>query len=223
MKRYWPKGKAGKIAVVFLYAIIYFSVFFYLENRTMESYHIIECGIDRWIPFCSIFILPYLMWFPYQIILWIYFLTGGLDDKEYYRFIAYVCSGMSLFLIISWLYPTAVNLRPQYLAADGIFERMVLGLYCVDTPTNVLPSIHVYNSIAFHVVFCRSFERGRGQWWKMGSFVMSQLIILSTVLIRQHSVIDLIMGFLMAVMGYLLIYGKELGQVMIAKLEKLTS
>lgn len=205
---------------IILYAVFYLSIFFSLENRTLESYHIIECGIDRMIPYCSIFIVPYLIWFPYQFALLGYFFMVGLDHKEFYRFMLYICGGMTCFLLVSWLYPNALELRPA-LPPDGtIFDRMVQGLYLIDTPTNVLPSIHVFNSVVFHITFCRGLERGTGLGWKRLSLALITLIIISTVLIKQHSVIDLVLGFVMAGIGYLLIYQRMLRRVVLARLAK---
>ncbi|MDE6529626.1 MAG: phosphoesterase [Lachnospiraceae bacterium] len=205
---------------IILYAVFYLSIFFSLENRTLESYHIIECGIDRMIPYCGIFIVPYLIWFPYQFALLGYFFMVGLDHKEFYRFMLYICGGMTCFLLVSWLYPNALELRPA-LPPDGtVFDRMVQGLYLIDTPTNVLPSIHVFNSVVFHITFCRGLERGTGLGWKRLSLALITLIIISTVLIKQHSVIDLVLGFVMAGIGYLLIYQRMLRRVVLARLAK---
>lgn len=220
MIKYIPEGKLWRLVSIIIYSVFYLSGFFYLENRTMDSYHIIECGIDRIIPYCSIFIVPYLIWFPYQFALLGYFVMGGLDHKEFYRFMAYICGGMTCFLLVSWLYPNALELRPALPSDGGVFDRMVQGLYLIDTPTNVLPSIHVYNSVVFHITFRRGLERGTGLRPKRLSFVLITLIIISTLLIKQHSVIDLVLGFVMAGMGYLLTYKRMLRQVVMAGLAK---
>lgn len=205
---------------IIVYALFYLGFFFYLENRTAESYHIIECRIDRMIPYCSVFIMPYLLWFPYQFTLLGYFFMGGLDHKEFYRFMIYICGGMTCFLLVSWLYPNVLELRPVLLPDGSVFDRMVQGLYLIDTPTNVLPSIHVFNSVVFHITFCRRVGRRTGCGQKSLSLVLITLIIISTVLIKQHSVIDIALGFVMAGIGYLLIYQRMLRRVVLARLEK---
>lgn len=205
---------------IIIYTLFYLGFFFYLENRTADSYHIIECRIDRMLPYCSVFIMPYLLWFPYQFTLLGYFLMGGLDHKEFYRFMIYICGGMTCFLLVSWLYPNALELRPVLPPNGSVFDRMVQGLYLIDTPTNVLPSIHVFNSVVFHITFCRGLERGAGLRWKQLSLVLVTLIVISTVLIKQHSVIDLVLGFAMVGIGYLLIYQRMLRRVVLARLAK---
>ncbi len=220
MIKYIPEGKLWRLISVILYAGFYLSGFFYLENRAADSYHIIECGIDSAIPYCSIFILPYLMWFPYQFALLGYFLMDGLDHKEFYRFMIYICGGMTCFLLVSYLYPNASELRPALPSGGSVFDRMVRELYLIDTPTNVIPSIHVYNSVVFHVILCRKLGRGSGLGWKWLSFISITLIILSTVMIKQHSVIDLALGCVMAWMGYLLVYKRMIRQVVMARLAR---
>lgn len=213
------KTRFGRMLVVLSYGILYMTGFIYLENRTADVYHVIECGMDRIIPFCSVFIIPYLMWFPYQFILLGYFLMGGLDHKEFYRFMAYLCGGMTCFLLVSWLYPTALDLRPVLPVGGSVFDRMVRGLYSIDTPTNVMPSLHVYNSIVFHIAFCRSFSlRDSGpDIGKVFSLAMIILIIISTVMIKQHSLIDIAMGMVMAGAGYLQVYKMPVGEELVWK------
>lgn len=215
-----PKNRVWRFISIIIYAVFYLGSFFYLENRTTDSYHIIECGIDRMIPFCSVFIVPYLIWFPYQFALLGYFVMGGLDHKEFYRFMVYICGGMTCFLLVSLLYPNALELRPTLSLHGGIFDRMVMGLYRIDTPTNVLPSIHVYNSLVFHITFCRRWEQGTGLGWKRLSMALVTMIVISTVLIKQHSVVDLVLGFVMAGMGYLLVYGRIIRRAVMAGLAK---
>lgn len=55
--------------------------------------------------------------------------------------------GMTLFLIISFVYPNGQNLRPE-LTGEGPFIQAVQLLYQTDTPTNIFPSIHVFNAVA---------------------------------------------------------------------------
>ena len=56
-----------KHAWVFLYGLIYFPWFFWLEQRHVSGYHLIYASLDRKIPFCEYFIIPYLLWFAYVV------------------------------------------------------------------------------------------------------------------------------------------------------------
>lgn len=54
---------------------------------------------------------------------------------------------MTIFLIVCTIFPNGLNLRPVTFPRENIYTDLVRMIYLVDTPTNVLPSIHVYNSI----------------------------------------------------------------------------
>lgn len=73
-------------------------------------------------------------------------------------------------------------------------------LYATDTPLNVCPSIHVFNSVTLMMAYYRSriFETPAGRWMRPASAVLCVSIIASTVLLKQHSCIDVLLGILLA-------------------------
>lgn len=93
---------------------------------------------------------------------------------------------------------------------DNIFTQMISGLYKTDTATNLWPSIHVYNSIGAHLAIAHSkaFENKKGIC--IASFILAASIVLSTVLIKQHSVFDVLTAFVMAAIMYLVVYRLDL-------------
>lgn len=195
--------------VILFYAIAYMCCFHFLESRTVFAYHLIHNPIDDLIPFCEYFIVPYLLWFPYQIIAIMFFIFYNKNKDEYYQLIKNLCMGMTIFLVVSWLYPNGQLLRPTSFVHDNIFTHLVGMLYATDTPTNILPSIHVFNSLAIHMslTHCQSLQNKRGVF--TGSFVLTSLIILSTMFLKQHSVVDVTLGIAMAWAGYLFFYSEK--------------
>ena len=125
--------------------------FEYLECRPVWGFHVIDTVFDDYIPFCEYFIVPYLLWFPYQILTVLYFIFRNKNKKEYYQLIFNMMMGMTVFLIVSYAYPNVLHLRPSEFPRENVFTDMVRWLYRTDTPTNVLPSIHVFNSLAVHM------------------------------------------------------------------------
>ena len=194
--------------VIVTYAILYLFIFQYLEQRHVYSYHLIHCALDDLIPFCEYFIVPYLLWFPYQVFVVAYFIFFNKNKREYYQLTLNLCMGMTVFLIVSWLYPNIQLLRPAVFADDNLFIRTVQHLYSIDTPTNILPSIHVFNSIAIHLAICKCEQLKDKKWLKRGAGILTFLIILSTMFLKQHSVIDVTLGSAMAGAGYLLFYSR---------------
>nr|WP_236354917.1 phosphatase PAP2 family protein [Konateibacter massiliensis] len=199
--------KKYKHAVTWAYAGIYLPWFFWLERRSVKSYHVIHMDIDDKIPFNEVFIVPYLLWFGYVAATFLFFFFN--DIKSYHKMCLFLFSGMTIFLIISTVYPNGHLLRPVTFARDNIFTQAVAGLYKADTPTNLFPSIHVYNSIGTHLAIIKSERLNKKKGLCTASFVLMMLIIMSTVLLKQHSIFDMITAFIMAGIAYVLVYHND--------------
>ena len=89
------------------------------------------------------------------------------NKHEYYQLIFNLMMGMTIFLIVSYLYPNIQHLRPSEFPRENIFADAVRMLYATDTPTNILPSIHVFNSLAIHMSLtnCQALREHRGIRW----------------------------------------------------------
>lgn len=87
-------------------------------------------------------------------------------------------------------------LRPQSVPGTDIFANAVRALYSSDTPTNVCPSIHVFNSVTLMLAYyrCGCFDHSRRRWMRPAATVLCLAICASTVLLKQHSVIDVVFG-----------------------------
>lgn len=195
--------------MITIYALIYLLLFQYLEQRPIYQYHVIHTVFDDYIPFCEYFIVPYLLWFPYMFGAVAYFIFWNDNKREYYQLTKNLCMGMTIFLIVSFIYPNGHMLRPVTFEHDNIFVHMVQWLYASDTPTNILPSIHVFNSLAIHraITSCQRLKDHRGI--RMASWTLTLLIILSTMFLKQHSVVDVCLGATMAFAGYLIFYREK--------------
>ena len=71
--------------------------------------------------------------------------------------------------------------------------------------TNVCPSIHVIGSFAVYFA-ARDIRRFRAKGWRLGFLTMAVLISLSTVFLKQHSVLDVLAGLAVCAAAYPLIY-----------------
>nr|WP_294679045.1 phosphatase PAP2 family protein [uncultured Blautia sp.] len=201
--------KYGHGLVMITYCIIYCLLFFYLEHRPVQAYHVVHTVFDDMIPFCEFFIIPYLLWFPYMILAVAYFIFINKNKHEYYQLAFNMMMGMTIFLIVSYCYPNIQHLRPTEFPRDNIFTDLVRRLYATDTPTNILPSIHVFNSLAVHMslVNCEALRDKKAI--RYGSLTLTLLIIASTMFLKQHSVIDVCSGATLALFGYLIFYPQK--------------
>mgnify|MGYP003279523863 CR=1 FL=1 len=192
--------------IVPIFFLFYMSVFYYVENRTGVRIHKISCIFDQYIPFCEYFIVPYFMWFFYIAAAVIYFGIFSKERTDYYCLITTLGIGMTLFLIISLIFPNGLTLRPSYFARDNIFVDMVRYLHSIDTSTNVFPSIHVFNSVAVAIAIAAHPTLRRHPKIVLASNVLAALIVCSTVFLKQHSIIDVTGALILNLICYRLIY-----------------
>lgn len=193
---------------LFLYGIIYMQWFTYLEKNVTSHYRLIHLKPDDMIPFCEIFVIPYLLWFAYVAVTVLYFFFRDKDD--YFRICTFLFTGMTIFLIISTLWPNGHNLRPAVMPRDNVFTDLVAMLYKTDTPTNLWPSIHVYNSLGCHFAVMKSARLEKHRGIRAASLILCVSIILSTVFIKQHSVFDVTTAFIMAAVMYGIVYHSDM-------------
>lgn len=126
--------------------------------------------------------------------------------EDYYRCSVILMLGMSTCLLIYYLFPNAQNMRPTEFTNSNIFTDIIGFIYSSDTDTNVLPSIHVYNSVAIHVAFAKSHYFKERKGWQLASLILCTLICLSTMFLKQHSFLDVITAIILYMIYYILIY-----------------
>lgn len=202
--------KAHKHFVLLLYAVVYIPWFCYIEKKVSvdSNFHIIHMTLDDYIPFCEFFVIPYYLWFVYMGLAIAYIAFN--DGPSCWKMGAFLITGMTIFLIISTIYPNGHQLRPDTFTRDNICVQMVQKLYTTDTPTNLFPSIHVYNSIGVHLALThcdKMMNDPKWKWVKPVSMIVMISIILSTVLIKQHSTFDVLTAFALAAFMYSVCYG----------------
>ena len=199
-KQYW---------ILPVYAVFYFTVFRFLEKtiRNPGSYHLIYCPLDRYIPFNEYFVVFYFSWFVFMFLSFGFFTAINRDVQEYNRFLLYLFTGMTIFLILSAVYPNGLNIRPDVLPNNNIFSRMVATLYRTDTPTNVFPSIHVYNSLGCAIILTHSKKFKGNKKMFVFAWISAIMITLSTMFVKQHSCMDALAAMIICFILYHVTYG----------------
>ena len=195
-------------AFLLTYGFIYMAWFNFVEYYTKNHFHIVYMPLDDYIPFVEYFIIPYLLWFPYIGITIVYFLFKSKDDFK--RMCFFLFTGMTIFLIVSTVYPNGAYLRPIVFPRNNIFTKMVEFIYNIDTPTNLFPSLHVFNAIGVHLALHYSKAFRKNKKILVSSFILCILIILSTMLVKQHSIFDVITAIIMAFVVWIIVYNPNL-------------
>lgn len=153
-------------------------------------------ALDEILPFVPFFILPYTLaffqWFMCYVVLAhgnIALLTDHIRAELIAKAICLVC-----FIAI----PTTLT-RPE-ITGTGLFSRLTGIIYFFDTPTNLFPSMHTMQSW----LCMRSAYKIRTtipRWYPGLTAVMSTMVLLSTLLIKQHVIWDVVSGIAAAEIG----------------------
>ena len=191
-------------AWVFLYFFIYMPWFLWLEQNITVNYTNVATSLDRLIPFCEWFVIPYFLWFGYIAITIAYFFFTSKSD--FYKCCAFLFTGMTICLIIYTVWPNGQDLRPTTFTRDNLLIDIVKSLYSTDTATNVCPSIHVFNSIGAYIAIANSKKLSSNKGIVLGSLILTILISLSTVFLKQHSLFDGICSLALSAVLYVLVY-----------------
>ena len=155
------------------------------------EYHVVHVGLDDRIPFLPAFVVPYILWYAYVPVTMLYMCFK--DRDVFYRQAATLFPGAFVCVLIFMLYPPRIDFRPDA-AGPGVFRALCRIIYASDQPVNVLPSLHCFETTAIHLAsFGGAFGR-RHKAMRAASGVLAVLICLSTLFIRQHSVLDLLAG-----------------------------
>ena len=182
-----------------LYTLFYLTFFALLEKTVTVPDLWVHCRLDDLIPFCKYAIVPYAAWFPW-IPFTLFYLLYKAPRRDFWRLCLPLFAGMMLALSFCLVVPNGVALRPRYVLGSDVFARTVRLLWRADTSTNVCPSIHVFNSVMVDLAVqrCSCLGSRRGQWARWGSRLLCVSIVLSTMLLKQHSVIDAVCGLVLA-------------------------
>lgn len=197
--------KVSQIIPFLLYLIFYMVWFTILERLPRTRFFDLSTELDTYIPFVVEFIIPYLSWFLFQAV-WVIFVFF-VDRKTYEQLTTMLMIGMTVFLVVSTFLPTKISLRPYYIESHGICAFLVRRLWAVDTPTNVWPSIHVFNTTALMMtLFTSEHPLLRKRAVRIPVVFWCGMIILSTMFLKQHSVGDVLAALALNGIAYILVY-----------------
>jgi len=193
---------AHKYCYAMLYLIFYLVTFFTLDY-TMKPKYIIHCPLDDMIPFCEYFAILYFSWFPAFLLGLVGYMVYDKYDFQQLWFIMF--TGMTFCFVVYIVLPNGLELRVE-LPDRNIFCWMMNFVWKADAAVNVCPSIHVSSSVAVALVTARSklFEKRRA--WRAVIILWMILICVSTMFVKQHSVIDVLCGTAVSLVLYMIAY-----------------
>ena len=155
-------------------------------------HHNIETGVDRSIPFVPEFLVIYFGCYVFWAVN--YILIARQDRRSVYQFFTGDFISRCVCLVSFLAFPTT-NTRPL-ITGSGLWNQAALWLYSIDAADNLFPSIHCLVSW-----FCYLGIRGRKEiprWYQSVSMVIAILVFASTLLTKQHVIVDVAGGILLA-------------------------
>jgi len=180
--------------------------FLLLEKKILIPEYILHIRLDDYIPYIPFFVIPYIFWYLYVAVPAIFLFFAS--KHEFVKIILFLTLGMMIACTVYTLFPNGQALRPKFQEYGNPLIRLIRIIYKNDTPNNSAPSIHVIYSVAAHTAITYyNNRRKKSVWVNRISFIIAALCIVSTVFIKQHSVIDLFFGLFISAILYLLIYG----------------
>ena len=184
---------------------VYLALFFLVEWYVSpdKPYWSSYLPLDDKIPFCEWFALPYVMWYPFLVIPGLIFLLK--DGEAFRKYMLYIGLGFSSAVIFCLLFPNGQDLRPAAFPRENFCTEILRWIYSADTNTNVCPSMHVIGCAALTLA-CFDSEplRRRHLQWVM--LPLGLVISMSTVFVKQHSILDVFVAIPVCVILYFIIY-----------------
>lgn len=181
----------------------YFALYFLTENLIpAEKCYVIHSPLDDLIPFCEVFVIPYVGWYLLIVVSLLYFAL--YNPKSFIKLQSFIIITQVVAMTVYILFPNMQNLRPAEFPRDNIFTDIIGLLYSFDTNTNVCPSLHVGYSIGIASVWLK--EKGVSKWVKAFITVFVVLVCLSTAFIKQHSIVDAFAAIPMCLLAEIILY-----------------
>lgn len=180
------------ISLCVLLVISPLNLIYMVLNKSNREVHSLVLAADNMIPFVKLFILPYVGWYAFIFLTMAYLCYK--DRETYFITLTTYVLGLLASFITFYLFQTTVP-RPE-IAGNDILTKLILLIYNADKPYNCFPSIHVLTSYLMFKAIMRSDIKNKLNLSVIG--ISSAFIIISTLFVKQHVILDVISGVIYA-------------------------
>lgn len=212
MKRFW-KYVIGIVPAYGLFPLVFSFVFnclVYSGSRAIAGgwyHHNIESNLDLRLPFVPQFLIIYFGCYVFWAVN--YMLAARQEREQVYRFFTADIISRCVCLIIFLAYPTT-NTRPM-IEGNGIWDLLAGWLYSIDAADNLFPSIHCL--VSWFCFLGIKDQKRIPTWYKGVSFTLAVLVFLSTIFTKQHVLVDVAGGVILAQVCFILGQKTELWHI----------
>jgi membrane-associated phospholipid phosphatase len=183
-----------KVRIIWSVILLAVLAVYFPINRLASGGWALELPIDSYIPLLPLAVIPYLIGVLLFIAVPVYAaLSAGRGEYEALLISVLFVTLMSYIIYI--MFPTYV-IRPD-IPHDSLFSNALNSLYQSDKPYNAAPSGHTYLTLVFALYLNRWHPKHK---WIFS--IVALAIIASTLLTKQHYVLDVVTGLIMGIGGY---------------------
>ena len=184
--------------IILLGALLWNEAVYYCARLLAGSrpHYVLETPQDQWIPVLPWSVAVYFGCFLFWGVN--YWLCARQSREKSERFFCADAMAKTICFFIFLVLPTT-NCRPEITGAD-LWSELLRLLYRIDAPDNLFPSIHCLVSW-----LCWVGVRGRTDLpkaYRWFSFVAAIAVCLSTLTTRQHVIVDVAGGIVLAELCY---------------------
>ena len=188
-------------------AFAFYIVGYFSLNRWFPSTesHTVATAIDTSLPLMPSWV------YVYVFVYFVAFLPMAVvaNQRLFQRgVIAYLAAQFTCFVVF-YTYPVEMALRQEPDAADTFAQWGLLVVHWIDGPGTCLPSLHV-TAATMGALLCWKADR----LTSILALMAAALIGISTLLVKQHYIVDVVLGFAVAFFWYrLLVYPVDLNGI----------
>lgn len=190
----WIPPHARKILIlVFFYNMLVFYLprilRVLLHNNT---YYVFDTALDNKIPLLPFMIVIYFGCYAFWAVN--YVLCSRYDEKQAKQFLYADLIGKTVCLFFYIFLPTTMERTDPI--GNNLFTLLLRFLYRVDMPDNLFPSIHCFCSWLCYIGMRA--DKRYPKKYRIFSLVFAIAVCISTVTVKQHLLIDIPAGILLA-------------------------
>lgn len=177
------------IAALLLHCFTYFGTRFF---TTGWHHYDMTIWLDKYIPFIPWTVVIYLGCYVF----WATNYTLGCtqDEENARKFMWTEIIAKAVCLVCYVVIPTT-NVRPV-IEGTGVFENIMIRLYTMDAADNLFPSIHCLSS--WLCIIAVRDQKRIPNIYKAITMILATLVCISTLTTKQHVIVDVIAGVLLA-------------------------
>ncbi len=168
---------------------VIYNTFVYRFGRMFpERATLVGTSLDLKIPYVSFFIYFYISW--YIFIFLIPYLISLYDEDNFYKYITMIFISLTITLIIYIAFPTVMERHNLDLLTNSFTDRLVKLIYSLGSTNACIPSLHVLLASGYMMPLIKN--KKVPVWLKVLGLTSGTLIIISTLLVKQHVIYDVI-------------------------------